>query len=139
MGLESNIRWDKNKLSYIGRTKVKNQTIEISLEEVGASNDTVWFNIVLTAYNKRKDYYKLHDHKTISGKYPFETIVAGLKLFDELEKRCLNDFDYLNVIIYCTWSDNRRRDAYWSILKRRGYKWGNIDKQKVIMKRTEKK
>ena len=138
MGLEPNIRWDANELAYIGRTKVKNQTIEISLEEIDTNDDTVWFNIVLTVYNKRKDYYKLHEHKMISGKYPFETIIAGLKLFDELEKRCLDDFDHLNVIIYCSWLDNRRRDAYWSILKRRGYKWGNINKQKVIMKRVEK-
>lgn len=136
--MELNIRWNMDELSYIGKTRVKNQTIEIRLEQLFANIDSVWFNIVLTIYNKRKDYYKLHEHKTISGKYPFETVAAGLKLFDELEKICLDRFKYLNVIIYCGWLDNRRRDAYWSILKRRGYDWGIIDKQKVIMKRVKK-
>ena len=41
--------------------------------------------------------------------------------------------DY-NNIIFCTWTDTRRRDAYYKVLSRIGYDWGRIGKEKCIMK-----
>lgn len=138
MGLDKSIYWDDDELSYIGRVKINNQTVEICFDEIDSDDYTVWFNISLTVYNKKKDVVKLHDKEIISGLYPFETVVAGIKLFNELETEVINSFNYLNIIIYCQWYDNRRRDAYWKILSKKGYYWGRIDNQKVIMKRINK-
>ena len=42
-----------------------------------------------------------------------------------------------DVVIYAHWVDNRRRDAYYRILKKYGYKYGYVpvEKTKVIMKK----
>ena len=45
--------------------------------------------------------------------------------------------DKRDIVIYCHWVDNRRRDAYYRILSKYGYKYGNVPNEtcKVIMKK----
>lgn len=130
------IRYDREQDALIGRERVHEQTIEIILEQLGITGNTTYFNIALSVYNKRKHSSMNEDKKLITGKYPFETVVTGLKLFDAMEKECLDRFFYggINLAIICSWVDNRRRDAYYKILHKRGYDWGIYEGEKVIMK-----
>ena len=126
--------------TYFERRKVGNQTIELGINyyDENIHDRKSWWNIYITIFNKRKDMYSNMDKKVITGKNPFATVVAAREMFSNVEAYLLDHelvhggFD--EVTIFCTWVDNRRRDAYYRVLSRMGYDWGRIDKEKCIMK-----
>ena len=126
--------------TYFERRKVGNQTIELGINyyDENIHDRKSWWNIYITIFNKRKDMYSNMDKKVITGKNPFATVVAAREMFSNVEAYLLDHelvhggFD--EVTIFCTWVDNRRRDAYYKVLSRMGYDWGRIDKEKCIMK-----
>lgn len=126
--------------TYFERRKVGNQTIELGINyyDENIHDRKSWWNIYITIFNKRKDMYSNMDKKIITGKNPFATVVAAREMFSNVEAYLLDHelvhggFD--EVTIFCTWVDNRRRDAYYKVLSRMGYDWGRIGKEKCIMK-----
>ena len=59
-------------------------------------------------------------------------------MFDALEATVVEDAiaNKRDVVIFCHWEDNRRRDAYYKVLSKKGYRYGNAPwGQKVIMKK----
>lgn len=131
--------WDREKYEYYAIEKIGNQTLRMGLSQDEVESDcpkTLNFNIYLNVYTKRKHATKNEAEKRITGKDPIATFFVARKMFDELEAECINGFcENFDIIIYCTWVDNRRRDAYWKVLSRKGYQWGNIYGQKCIMKK----
>ena len=105
------------------------------------SGETTWWNIYISVHNKRKDMYDNMDKHTITGKNPFATFSKAREMFYELEAHVLKE-ELLyrpkcdKVIFFCTWVDNRRRNAYYRVLSKMGYNWGltPILKHKCIMK-----
>lgn len=126
--------------TYFERRKVGNQTIELGINyyDENIHDRKSWWNIYITIFNKRKDMYSNMDKKVITGKNPFATVIAAREMFSNVEAYLLDHelvhggFD--EVTIFCTWVDNRRRDAYYRVLSRIGYDWGRIGKEKCIMK-----
>jgi hypothetical protein len=126
--------------TYFERRKVGNQTIELGINyyDENIHDRKSWWNIYITIFNKRKDMYSNMDKKVITGKNPFATVIAAREMFSNVEAYLLDHelvhggFD--EVTIFCTWVDNRRRDAYYKVLSRMGYDWGRIGKEKCIMK-----
>ena len=126
--------------TYFERRKVGNQTIELGINyyDENIHDRKSWWNIYITIFNKRKDMYSNMDKKVITGKNPFATVIAAREMFSNVEAYLLDNelvhggFD--EVTIFCTWVDNRRRDAYYKVLSRMGYNWGRIGKEKCIMK-----
>ena len=126
--------------TYFERRRVDNQTIELGMNyyDENIHDRKSWWNVYITIFNKRKDMYSNMDKKVITGKNPFATVIAAREMFSNVEAYLLDHelvhggFD--EVTIFCTWVDNRRRDAYYKVLSRMGYDWGRIDKEKCIMK-----
>ena len=126
--------------TYFERRKVGNQTIELGINyyDENIHDRKSWWNIYITIFNKRKDMYSNMDKKVITGKNPFATVVAAREMFSNVEAYLLDHelvhggFD--EITIFCTWVDNRRRDAYYKVLSRMGYDWGRVGKEKCIMK-----
>lgn len=126
--------------TYFERRRVDNQTIELGINyyDENIHDRHSYWNIYITVFNKRKDMYSNMDKKIITGKNPFKTFAAAREMFYNVEAYLL-DHELVNggfdeVTIFCTWVDNRRRDAYYKVLHRMGYDWGTIGKEKCIMK-----
>ena len=69
------------------------------------------------------------------------TISTAMKAFNMLETDAIQHHcGTENIVIYCTWLDNRRRDAYYHFLSRKGYKYGFTpdEHKKCIMKKYKK-
>lgn len=124
--------------------KIDNQTIEILFQfedeyyvyNKGKKIKRVIFNIALEVYNKRKHIYNNENKKLSTGKIPFTTVIKGIKMFKELEQYVIEDNPYQEIIFFCTWLDNRRRNAYHKILSKYGYDYGFLFNKKCIMKKV---
>ena len=126
--------------TYVSRRRVGNQTIELGMNYIDSTNNNrrSWWNVYITIFNKRKDMYSNMDKKIITGQNPIATFINAREMFYEVEAYLLDHelvhggFD--EVTIFCTWVDNRRRDAYYKVLSRMEYNWGMVGKEKCIMK-----
>ena len=101
-------------------------------------SDTEWFNVALSIYNKRKDMYSNMDKKLSTGKDLIRNFIIARKMFDALEVVVVEDAirNEKDIIIFTQWEDNRRRDAYYKVLSRKGYRYGTSPYgNKVIMKK----
>jgi len=142
MKFSNNVIYDEESDTYYQRRRVDNQTIELGMNctYYSKGEEVSWFNIYITIFNKRKDMYDNMDKKIITGQNPFKNFVTAHDMFYDVEaallQRELVKKGIDKVIIFCTWVDNRRRDAYYRVLSRHGYYWGKtpIIKEKCIMK-----
>ena len=133
--------YDKESETFYERREVEGQTVELGMNLADWDyNHKAWYNIYITVYNKRKDAFVNMDRKVITGKNPFATFAEARDMFKDVEAAVLRhelvEGDAEEVIIFCTWVDNRRRDAYYRVLSRYGYDWGITlhMKQKCIRK-----
>ena len=135
--------YDRETDAYICREQIDNQTIELGMNcEYETCDRTTFWNIYISVHNKRKDMYDNMDKHTITGKNPFQTFIKAREMFYAVEAEVLKQELFLKdnapekIVIYCTWVDNRRRDAYYKVLSKMGYTWGRTPrlKQKCIMK-----
>ena len=132
--------YDPESDQYYQRRRVDNQTIELGMNctDWVEENKESWWNIFLTIYNKRKDAFTNMDKKVITGKNPFETFITARDMFCDVEAELLKrELVYgrsNKIVIFCTWVDNRRRDAYYRVLHKYGYDWGKCSGGKCIMK-----
>lgn len=130
--------------TYFERRKIDNQTIELGINyyDDNLHDRKSWWNVYITVFNKRKDMYSNMDKKIITGKNPIATALAAREMFYNVEAYLLDHElvhgPYDEITIFCTWVDNRRRDAYYKVLHRMGYDWGTIDGEKCIMKTYKK-
>lgn len=125
--------WENDRL-YIREKLSNGQTLHLEMTECTGGADTLQWNIALAVYSKRKHANMNEDLKRITGKNPMESVLVGLKAFRLLENEVLTRYSDYNNIIFCTWVDNRRRDAYYKILHPKGYDYGILDGCKCIMK-----
>ena len=137
---------DRESDMYYARERVDNQTIELGMdcEYFNDTRNSSWWNIYITVFNKRKDMFSNMDKHTITGLNPFKTFAKAREMFKEVEKTLIEE-ELINgyeneITIFCTWVDNRRRDAYYRVLHPLGYDWGRTPrlKHKCIMKTYRK-
>lgn len=124
--------------TYYERQKVGNQTIELGMNfhDQNLHDRKAYFNVYISIFNKRKDKYSNMDKKAITGTNPIANVLTAREMFKRVEQYLLTkEFQYWDEItIFCTWVNNRRRDAYYKVLSRWGYDWGVVDGQKCIMR-----
>lgn len=134
------VRYRREDSTYYEQRRIGNQVIELGInlyDETDGGRTSAW-NIYLTIFNKKKDMYTNMDKKIITGKNPIATALAAREMFYNVEAYLLAHElvrgHYDKIKIFCTWVDNRRRNAYYRVLHRLGYDWGTIDNEKCIMK-----
>ena len=128
--------YDREEETWSVKRKLDNgQTLYMALQRTDATNHADYWNIVLCVYTKRRHFDRAFDHVLMTGKNPVATVHLARSMFVALENAIVDRTcrDYKNVI-YCTWLDNRRRDAYYRFLHRRGYQYGMLFGQKAIYK-----
>lgn len=130
------IKYDYKNLTYYIKEKIHNQTMIMQFEECDRSADTIYYNVVLGIYNKRKDKRNNENNAVITGQYPFETVAKAIRAFNLLEQEVVEHGNFYNrrIMIMISWVDNRRRDTYYKYLSKRGYKYEIVDGQKFICK-----
>ena len=142
----NNIVWDRCYHSYQLEMQYQEednlQTLWMEFQETAdkTMNDysSSWWNVALSIYNKRKNMYDNMDKKLSTGQDLIRNFIVARKMFDALEAKVVEDAVYnkKDIVIFCHWVDNRRRDAYYKVLSRKGYRYGNAPwGQKVIMKK----
>lgn len=130
------IKYDYKNRTYYIKEKIQNQTMIMEFEECDRTADTIYYNVVLGIYNKRKDKRNNENNAVITGQYPFETVAKAIKAFNLLEQEVVEQGNFYNrkIMIMISWVDNRRRDTYYKYLSKRGYKYEIVDGQKFICK-----
>ena len=74
--------WDKENDRYVETKKLSNgQTIMMGFDLSDWNNDTNYWNIELSVYNKRKDQYANMDKIVVTGGSPFESFAAAREMF----------------------------------------------------------
>jgi uncharacterized protein with PIN domain len=133
--------WNYDDQEYSVKEKIGTQSIvmKAQLDDNYEEDDTLYFNIALAVYSKRKHMNRNEDNVLITGKNPLETFVVARRMFEELQSAVLDSFlNQANIVIYVHWVDSRRRDTYYKALKRYGYDWGRVQKRKAILRRFDK-
>lgn len=136
------VEYNHNEYAHYIKEKMSNgQTFYMELGAYDWTEDSIYINIYVTVYNKRKHKDKILNDKTITGTSPFESAFLAMKAFPELESAAFAKWfraGYDNVIITTTWVDNRRRDVYAKYLTKRGYQFGIIEGEKCLYKKLTK-
>lgn len=115
--------------SYYIDTPIGNQTFHMEMDMFDWMDQTIWFNVYMTLYNKRSQISSNESHVKMTGSNPMETVAVALKCFKKLQREVLWAYNSkYNIVISCTWLNNRRRDAYYKVLSRWGYKYGRDPK-----------
>lgn len=138
-GQDIEIKFDHKESEYYMLVPIDNQTLKIAINMFDWNNTTVYGNIYVSLYTKRKHQQRNMDNCIMTGLNPIKTVIYGIKAFKEVEDAFLQGYnDRFRVIISCNWTTNSRRDAYYAFLSKRGYRYGNLFGSKVIMKIWEK-
>ena len=135
------INWNENNWEYEATERIGRQTVKLylQLQDCEPEDDTLYFNVYLTLYSKRKHICNNEDAEKITGKDALKTFVVVRRMFNDIVYQCLEDFLFsYNIVIYCHWLDNRRRDAYYKFLKTLDFKYGTVENTKVILRRWER-
>lgn len=121
---------------------IGNQTLHMSfqlLDNEQIIQNTKYFNIWISLYTKRKDMQRNENLHIATGLNPIQTVIVARNCFEALQEAVLKTItrEKKDIVIYCHWVDNRRRDAYYRVLSKYGYRYGNIPSEpnKVIMKK----
>lgn len=134
-----NVQWIDSENTYRIEEKLDNgQTFVMEFQEIDWNADTIYFNVYLAIYNKRTQATKDDQEAKTTGKNIFlKTWTFARQAFDLIEQELLREFNYIdNIVIYVSWSDNRRRDIYHHFLSKRGYRYGrDLDNKKVLYKK----
>lgn len=139
MSLSTN--WDNHKHEMYVRVPIDNQTMEMAFQEFDTvPGQSVCFNVCLSIFNKRKHKERNEDLHLSTGKDPIRSIMLAIQAFDDLEAAVLDWYDnYQTITIFVSWVDNRRRDAYYKVLSKRGYQYGMFWNKKYLYKKFERK
>lgn len=112
------------------------QTLELMFKCLEEHKGTLYYNISLSVYSKRKHADKNEDEKKITGKNPLETALVGRRAFREVEEYIISECmaKGFNVVFEVFWTDSRRRDAYYRVLSKYGYHYGMRGNVKCLEK-----
>lgn len=133
------VQYDKENNEYYIKERIGNQTVKLVFQMHYRNKDTIVFNVYLTLYNKRNQISNNESEVKMTGANPMRTFFVVRKAFKYLVQKVLDKYNWrYDLIIYCTWLDNRRRDAYYKYLSTKGYRYGRIDGEKCIFKRYKK-
>lgn len=61
--------------------------------------------------------------------------ILGMKMFKALEKKVLEDNNNKNIVIYCTWFNEKNKKVYYDFLSQYGYEYNKINNKDCIMKK----
>lgn len=126
--------------TFINET-IGSQTFHMAFQEEQYNMDTVYINVYMTLYNKRTQIEANESAVRSTGLNPMRTITTAIKAFNTLEADAIQTHcPHGDVVIYCTWLDNRRRDAYYHFLSHKGYRYGSTPDthKKCIMKKYKR-
>lgn len=133
------VQYDRENDEYFIKERIGNQTLKLVFQMHDWNTDTIFFNVYLTLYNKRNQIEGNEAEVKMTGANPVKTFFVVRKAFKYLVWKVLDEYNWkYDLIIYCTWLDNRRRDAYYKYLSTLGYRYGRIDGEKCIFKRYKK-
>lgn len=133
------VQYDRENDEYFVKERIGNQTLKLAFQMHDWNTDTIFFNVYLTLYNKRNQIEGNEAEVKMTGENPLQTFFVVRKAFQYLVWKVLDEYNWkYDLIIYCTWLDNRRRDAYYKYLSTLGYRYGRIDGEKCIFKRYKK-
>lgn len=96
------------------------------INEVLEHKKTYYWSIGLTIGDFEDDYHckKYHEQKLITGRIGVTGLLFAKAVIQHFEKQLSYLYPNHKNIIYCQWTDNRRRKAYAYALKKMGYKYG---------------
>ena len=133
------VQYDRENDEYFVKERIGNQTLKLVFQMHDWNTDTIFFNVYLTLYNKRNQIESNEAEVKMTGENPLQTFFVVRKAFKYLVWKVLDEYNWkYDLIIYCTWLDNRRRDAYYKYLSTKGYRYGRIVGEKCIFKRYKK-
>lgn len=133
------VQYDRENDEYFVKERIGNQTLKLVFQMHDWNTDTIFFNVYLTLYNKRNQIEGNEAEVKMTGENPLQTFFVVRKAFKYLIWKVLDEYNWkYDLIIYCTWLDNRRRDAYYKYLSTLGYRYGRFDGEKCIFKRYKK-
>ena len=128
------VKFDFKEEEYYVEEKIENQTFRMAFQRTFKDNKKEHYNIAMGIYSKRKHADKNEELALSTGENPMQSIVMAIKAFAMLEERIKERCENKQIVVYCTWVDNRRRDAYYKFLSKKGYQYGNIGGKKCILK-----
>ena len=133
------VQYDRENDEYFVKERIGIQTLKLVFQMHDWNTDTIFFNVYLTLYNKRNQIEGNEAEVKMTGENPLQTFFVVRKAFKYLVWKVLDEYNWkYDLIIYCTWLDNRRRDAYYKYLSTQGYRYGRIDGEKCVFKRYKK-
>ena len=133
------VQYDRENDEYYIKERIGNQTVKLVFQMNNWNQDTIYFNVYLTLYNKRNQINSNESEAKITGASPVQTFFVVRKAFEQLTKKIQYEYgERYDLIVFCNWLDNRRRDAYYKYLSTKGYRYGRIDGEKCIFKRYRK-
>lgn len=120
---------------FAKETLPSGQTIYIEFQQE-ESNKYTYYGIYLEIFDKKKSIYNNDSCCKSTGKDGIKGLLWAKQKIIEFEEYILGNNRYNHkIIIYCLWSDNRRRDVYERGLTKMGYKFSRLFDMKVLMKR----
>ena len=133
------VEYNQENDEYFIKERIDNQTIKMVFQMYDWTEDTVYFNVYLTLYNKRNQIEANETLIKSTGTNPLTSFFVARKAFKLLLYKVLDEYSYkYDIIVFCTWLDNRCRDAYYKYLSTKGYRYGRIGREKCIFKRYKK-
>lgn len=122
---------------YIKHKLPNGQTIEMNFSEYIYTPDVKSWWVSLSVYSKRKHKDRNENLVLTTGKNPWANISTIRDMFDTLEDYIVNGSNQTQLIVI-SWVDNRRRNAYYKYLSRKGYNYMMYYGFKVIGKLFKK-
>ena len=107
------------------------QTIRIEFQEEWTKSKN-FYSIYLVTSHKRKQADSTYGIAT--GKDGFTGLLWAKKKIIEFEIFKREKHANIPIIIYCTWTDNKRRDLYERGLRNLGYKYNFVFDKKALCK-----
>ena len=133
------VKWNNYKDEYYINIPIDNQTLHMSFWLDDWTDRSVHLGVYLQVYTKRKRIVQEEGSFAITGKNPLATVIYARKAFEALERESLKGYNKnYDVIIFIRWTNNLRRNIYERFLLPRGYRYGVLNNQKVLMKKLKK-
>lgn len=124
MNSELKVQWNSSEYEYYVVVPIDNQKLKVAISFYDYSDTTMYGNIYVQLYTKRKHRQRDMDNCIMTGLNPIKTVYYGIKAFKLLEDAALRGYneDYI-VNLSCSWTNSTRRDAcitWWDKLR---FKW----------------
>ena len=133
------VKWNNYKAEYYVNIPIDNQTLHMSFWLDDWTDRSVHLGVYLQVYTKRKRIVQEEGSFAITGKNPLATVIYARKAFEALERESLKGYNKnYDVIIFIRWTNNLRRNIYERFLLPRGYRYGILNNQTVLMKKWKK-